>query len=213
MTLLELGGAVLTALGLMGCGGGSLAHGGVDGGPNGPKTNGTLDAGHIDEGPFSAAQVEAALATCNDAHGPAYMVANGNDVEALAEGAWVPCPGGPSLPSVFSPGMILAPGGKWTRLASDGDGGLAASNGVQNQGQWSAYCETSSSISNDQPCINGSTSNVLVGIQDIASDATGCFNGAISFEVSPRRMYVAAFPGYCRPQLVPSTLGLWLVPL
>ncbi len=212
MTLLKVGGAAVTALGLMGCGGGSLDRGG-DGGPNGPRTGGVQDAGHVDEGPFSAAQVEAALATCNDAHGPALMVADGNDEEALAAGAWVPCPGSPSLPSVFSPGMILAPGGAWTRLASDGDGGLVASNGVQNQGQWGAYCEASSGISNDQSCIFGSTSDVLVGIQDIASDATGCFNGTITFEKSPRRMYVAGFPGYCRPQLVPSTLGLWLVPL
>jgi len=215
----------LAPLAFVACGGhaatGATSDAGVD--VTSPLVGALKDAGQYDPGgdagAFSASQVQAALAHCNDPHGPPVNVSDGNDEEALLVGAWALCPegdAGPGVQTVFSPGMILAPGSAWTRLASDGDGGLVASRGLQNQGQWQAGCEASSDITNSQPCIFGGTSDVTVGIQAASRDtsALGCYGGPISFESSPRRMYVVDSPAVsCDVNWDGGTFDLWLVPL
>ncbi len=182
-----------------------------------------------DAGAFSASQVQAALAlTANDAHGSPVNVSDGNDEAALLVGAWVLCPteadggddggdGGANVQTVFSPGMILAPGGAWTRLASDGHGGLVAARGVQNQGQWQAGCEASSDITNS--CALQSRRHVgrhrrHSGAASRDMSTLGCYGGAMSFESSPRRMYVVDSPAdTCDVNSDAGTFDLWLVPL
>ncbi|HEX8791047.1 MAG TPA: hypothetical protein VF765_08835 [Polyangiaceae bacterium] len=209
-------------LALAACGGHATTGASPDANANPPsplvgvlKDAGQYDPGG-DAGAFTASQVQAALAHCDDPHGPAVDVTDGNDEEALLVGAWVLCPGGPQVPTVFSPGMILTPGGAWRRLAWDADGKLVAPQGVQDQGQWRAGCEASSDIANDQPCVYGGTSDVTVGIQAASRDTStpGCYGGAISFESSPRRMYVVDFPAlYCDVNWDGGTFDVWLVPL
>lgn len=47
----------------------------------------------------------------------------------------------------------LAPDGTWTRLVLDGSGSgaLVLGKGLQDQGEWEAFCEASSDISSSQP--------------------------------------------------------------
>ena len=205
-----------------GCGGrvpGPALAGG-DAGGGGSVLAGLQASGQYDPGAnasaFSAAQVQAALANCDSPHGPAVQVTDSNDERALLAGAWVLCPGGSDIPAVFSPGMILAPGGAWTRLVSDGSGGLVATTGVQNQGVWLAFCEASSDITSDQRCIFGDSSDVNVRINAVGDDGSPftCFGGPMSFESSPRRMFVVESALYCPPGSWDSgTFDLWLVPL
>jgi hypothetical protein len=214
----------LAPLVFVACGGHASTGASSDASVQSPLVGALKEAGQYDPGgdagAFSASQVQAALAHCNNPHGPPVNVTDGNDEEALLVGAWALCPpdgdAGPGVQTVFSPGMILAPGGAWTRLASDGHGGLVAARGLQNQGHWNAGCETSSDITNSQPCISGGTSNVVVGIQADSKDtsAAACYGGPISFESSPRRMYVVDFPAVsCDVNWDGGTFDLWLVPL
>ncbi len=219
---------VLAALALVACGGHAAVTSTSDGGSS-------LDAAHPiitieggdydpggDAGVFSAPQVQAALAQCNLPHGPAVSVSSADDEQALLTGAWVLCPPGDAgadagaVVTVFSPGMRLSADGTWTRFLSDGDGGLTLGAGVQNQGQWSAFCEASSSIPNSQPCIFGGQSDVDVSIHSTSQDTStvGCFGGPISFESTPRRMFVVDDPQlYCDVNSSLGTFDLWMVGL
>jgi hypothetical protein len=161
--------------------------------------------------------VQAAHAQCNHPHGPAVQVTTGGDFQQLHPGAWVLCPGAPAdVVTVFSPGAIFGSGGDWTRLGGDASGGLTSTQGVQNQGHWYAYCEASTGIPNSQPCVFGGEEDVHVRIQAV-SQGTGtdaCYGGPITFESSPRRMYVVDYPPlYCDQRTTLGTFYLWLVPL
>jgi hypothetical protein len=219
---LGLLGSTASLLALAACGGSDLVddNDGGASGEGGAVLAQLEDAGLYDPGAgasaFSAGAVQAALATCTEPHGPPVAITDGNDESALAAGAWVLCPGGPSTPSVFSPGMILAPGGAWTQLMSDGDGGLVAVHGLQTQGTWAAFCEASTGIPNDQSCVFNDEADVNIVIQadsqDVSTDA--CYGGPVTFESSPRRMYVVDFPAlYCDGNSTIPTFDLWLVPL
>jgi len=222
LALLGVTGAFLL-LALAGCGGSTTTgssppDAGAD--DESPLVSALQDSGQYDPGAdagaFSASQVQAALAECDAPHGPPVSVTDGNDEAALLAGAWVVCPGGPNVDTVFSPGMILTPGGVWTRLDSDGDGGLVASQGLQDQGQWAAFCEASTGIPNDQSCVFAGAPDVDVKISAASRDLStvGCYGGPISFESSPRRMYVVDFPAlYCDVHWDGGTFDLWLVPL
>jgi hypothetical protein len=220
---LPLLGSAALLVALAACGGGKLAASGDGGGASdegGVVLAQLEDAGQYDPGAgasaFTAGQVQAALAACTQPHGPPVAITDANDESALAAGAWALCPGGPSTPTVFSPGMILAPGGAWTRLTSDGDGGLVADQGVQAQGTWDAFCEASSDIANDQPCIfNDQTDvNIVIHADSQAVSTDACYGGPITFESSPRRMFVVDFPAlYCDVHSTFPTFDLWLVPL
>jgi hypothetical protein len=149
---------------------------------------------------FSAAQLQAALATCDLPHGPAVATATEAEVNAQIVGAWLPCPPGDPGGSVYSPGLILSANGQWTRLISDGDGGLVAGMGVQNQGQWS---EPSEDVCG---CVSPYAPPVQLNVND--SSGSSCSETMASFELSPRRMYVIDHA--CDSD---GTTNVWLVPL
>jgi hypothetical protein len=212
---------LLSASGL-GCSG-QLDIGGLDGGP-GTGTNGANAGGDVlqpagggnDGGSFSSTVVAAALAQCSLPHGPPVALSTGNDVVAQVTGAWIVCPAESDAVSALpSPGLILEPDGTWYRLVDDGDGGLVTGTGVQDQGPWSAFCEASSTISNDQTCVYGGLPDLYVSIKTLGNDTSpmGCLVAPTAFESSPRRMYIVDQPGsYCSANST-GTYHFWLVPL
>jgi hypothetical protein len=158
---------------------------------------------------FTASQVNAALASCSAPHGPAVNTSSESQEQQLIVGAWVACPPSPASAdgSMFLPGIVFQPvaqtgqtdgggsSGRWIGLESDPAGGLAAATGVQTQGEWWPQ----------------NASDVAVVTEGGDSEARACFAGPVSFETSPRRMYVVSDPTMC-----PSggaSYGLWLVAL
>jgi hypothetical protein len=207
----------LAALGLVACGGRVFVDDAPDGG--GSDTEGGAgheagDAGKAAEagtdGSFTASQVQAALAQCNLPHGLSVAVPSVASEDGLLAGAWLLCGSGP-VATVFSPGIVLSPGGAFARLASTSDGGLAAASGLDNQGTWTASCEESSSISGTQPC-PGVVVSIRGSTDDVGPEA--CFGGPINFESSPTRMYAVDDPSeWCDVSSTLGTFDLWLVPL
>lgn len=161
---------------------------------------------------FTNAQVQAALASCNDPHGAASSIASDDDEVANLTGAWLLCPSSGSDPTtMFTPGIVIEPDRTFATLTSDDSGGLQSGLGVKSQGKWSVVCETSSDIRGSEPC-----SNIVVQLQTTGDDLTpeGCFGGSMSFEDSPRRMYAVDSPQeWCNVQSTATTIDLWLVPL
>jgi hypothetical protein len=174
------------------------------------------DGGGDDAGAFSSTRVASALAQCNRPHGPPVTISTGNDVVALATGAWLLCPAESSaIATLLSPGFVLGPGGQWYRLVDDGNGGLTAATGVQSQGPWSAFCEAASTITNAQTCIFSGLPDLYLRIETLGNDSTpsGCLVAPAAFESSPRRMFIVDQQDlYCDVNLT-DTYDFWLVPL
>jgi hypothetical protein len=167
---------------------------------------------------FSADQVQAALATCDLPHGPAVTINNSNEVKARVIGTWLVCPasaaGEPG--TMFTPGIQFEPDGSFVTMKPRSDGGLETDMGVLSQGQWSTFCEWSSTVTGTDPCPGIGYYGPLVSIQVVAGDEspTGCFVGPFSFESSPSRAYVADWPQlYCSAAYTGDQFSFWLVPL
>jgi hypothetical protein len=165
---------------------------------------------------FSASQVQAALASCGAPHGPTAASASQNQSAMLATGAWLVCQ---TLPSpadggvtVFSPGITFSAGGTAYRLVPDGSGGLVQDVGVLGQGTWSVACEDESPYPLDQAC-PGARVDIHVATQGGDLDLFNCAGGPVTFEDSPRRMYVVDEVGeWCYSPML-RIYDIWLVPL
>lgn len=110
---------------------------------------------------------------------------------------------------MFAPAIWFGANGAFQTLASNADGGLDPEPGVRSQGTWTTGCDVSSGPSD--PC-----SNIVVQVHTAAGDQnpSGCFGGAISFETSPRRMYVLDSPKeWCSAASDVDDFDMWLVPL
>lgn len=92
------------------------------------------DAGPFEPAPYSAADVQAALAQCDLPHGPAVSPATYADKKALMLGAWVECPPPPPSATIFDPAIAFRSDGALRRFVSDGNGGLVAGSGADDQG-------------------------------------------------------------------------------
>jgi hypothetical protein len=183
------------------------------GGTSSGSGSGVVDVG-VDAGPssFTGGQVQTALARCSLAHGAASNVTNQTEEQQNLVGSWLLCPASDDAgpPTMFAPGIRFASDGTFETFGGDADGGVVVAPGVQTQGQWSTSCETSSSITGSQPCAG----NIVVHLQTVGGNTSpaGCFGGAISFEASPRRMYVVDSPAeWCDVQYAGGDFDLWLV--
>jgi hypothetical protein len=236
----RLGLISVLALAAMACGGkvnvGDLPDsggGGGDDGEGGGGGGGSGSGGGLggQGSTFTAAQVQAALASCSSPHGPAVMpTSTMNQQAAILQGAWVLCPppSGDQVDTVFSPGMVMSastgldsygsPTGTWTRLTDDGQGGfsptggdagLAETAGIESQGTWSISCD----VSPTDP--NASCGGITVHISDDSGDSSplSCFGGTLSFESSPTRMYVVDQQDEWCDVNSGFSADLWLVPL
>jgi hypothetical protein len=191
------------------------AGGGSSGSDGGPASTGTGGSGPTR---FTAAQVQSALANCDLPHGPAVTINNSDDVKARVAGTWLLCPasavGEPH--TMFAPGIQFEPDGRFEVLAPTADGGLQTNVGVLSQGQWSTFCEISSTITGADSCPGIGYYGPLVRIQVVAGDESpaGCFVGPVSFESSPTRAYVVDWPQeYCSASYTGDPFSFWLVPL
>jgi hypothetical protein len=202
---------------LAACGGQKLDVGsrspapGNAGGSGGFQTAG--DAGGAGTGitippSFTSSQVNAALANCTQPHGQAVVSSSQSQEAQLIAGAWVACPTqsrGTNAVPMFLPGIAFqpeqqtgpvdasGPAGQWSRLEKDSSGGMSATTGTENQGTWFAQNESEAAVLTN------------------AGDSTGCFAGPVSFETSPRRMYLVADPTMCPGST--ASFDLWMVPL
>jgi hypothetical protein len=166
-----------------GCGGRSTFT--PNGGNTGQDTGGSTS--------YSPSQVSAALASCDLAHGPAVSTSSQSQEGQLMVGSWAACPDDGSTRSpMFDPGIVFESGGHWIHLATDETDHLSPVAGVVSEGQWFAQNAHEAAVEN--------------------AGGDGCFAGFVSFETSPRRMYVVVKPGEC-PGSDGSALSQWLVPL
>ncbi|HMF41989.1 MAG TPA: hypothetical protein VKQ32_15050 [Polyangia bacterium] len=100
-----------------------------------PETGGGgSDAGPFEPAPYSAADVQSALAQCDLPHGPAASPATYADKKALMLGAWIECPPPPQSMTVFDPAIAFRSDGALRRYVSDGNGGLVAGSGADDEG-------------------------------------------------------------------------------
>jgi hypothetical protein len=143
---------------------------------------------------------------------------NSNDVKAKVIGAWLVCPanaaGEPR--TMFTSGIQFYSDGSFAVLTPTADGGLRPDVGVLSQGQWSTFCEFSSTVTGTDPCPGIGYYGPLVSIQVVAGDEspTGCFVGPFSFESAPTRAYVVDWPQlYCSANYTGDQFSFWLVPL
>jgi hypothetical protein len=194
--------------------------GGTAGTGGGGSDGGLGSVGTGGSGPtlFTAAQVQSALANCDLPHGPAVTINDSDDVKTRVVGTWLLCPasaaGEPQ--TMFAPGIQFEPDGSFEVLAPTADGGLQTAVGVLNQGQWSTFCEVSSTITGTDSCPGIGYYGPLVRIQVVAGDESpaGCFVGPVSFESSPTRAYVVDWPQeYCTASYTGDPFNFWLVPL
>src|SRR5215471_8127135 len=99
-----------------------------------PSTGGLSDAGPFEPAAYSSADVQSALAQCDLPHGPVFSPATYGDKRAFMLGAWIECP--PSSGTVFDPALAFRADGALRRLVSDGNGGLVAGSGADDQGTY-----------------------------------------------------------------------------
>lgn len=187
-------------------------------GGSGGGSAGSAGAAGVGPTSYTAEQVQAALDSCDLPHGPAVTINNSNDVKARVVGAWLVCPASTaSQPdTMFTTGIQFEPNGLFETLKPTGDGGLQTDQGVLSQGQWSTFCEVSSTVTGTDPCPGIGYYGPLVRIQVVAGDEspTGCFVGPFSFETSPSRAYVVDWPQlYCSASYTGDQFSFWLVPL
>jgi hypothetical protein len=189
-------------------------------GTGGTNDGGRGAAGNGGSSPelFTAQQVQAALANCDLPHGPPVTIANSNDLKTRVAGAWLVCPASAAgeTHTLFSQGIQLEANGRFEVLTPTAEGGLQAGVGVLSQGQWSTFCEQSSTIGGADPCPGVGYDGALVSAQVAGGDKspTGCFVGPFSFESSPTRAYVLDWPQlYCSVSYTGDPFNFWLVPL
>lgn len=183
------------------------------GGGGGEASDGGSGSSSIQQGPssFTSADVQAALAHCGEPHGPAFEVTTPNDEKANLSGSWILCPSSADAgaTTMFAPAIWLGANGSFQTLAVNADGGLDPEPGVRTQGTWTTGCDVSSGPSD--PC-----SHIVVRMDTTGGDQSpdGCFGGSISFESSPRRMYVLDSPKeWCSAASAVDDFDMWLVPL
>ena len=145
---------------------------------------------------YSSADVQAALAQCALAHGPAVLPHTYRDKRALMVGAWIDCLS--SDKTVYAPGLAFAPDGTWRRYLSDGNGGFTLGWGAKNQGTYS-FPDSDDHPTEDNPY-------VVVSSVDLDFTPAGFGDGAFTLETSPNR--ILATIDY--PE---QTIEVWLVRL
>lgn len=206
--------AIFTAAAVGGCGGsvaGDTSDGGGGGGM-GQGGGGSGSDGAPEPASFTTTQVQAALAQCNLAHGPASSVSTQAVATQRIIGAWFLCTSHMFPDTMFYPGIELAQDGTWVRLDYDASGGLTRGAGVQEQGTWNLTCEASSPYPVDRTCPGqGSPIELQLTAASGDTDPGSCSGGILSFEDSPRRAHMADYP--CDASYDGGVIDVWLVPL
>jgi hypothetical protein len=197
------------ALGLtcVACGGETGVRPGSDGGAGatGTMTGASMAAAPPPKTSFTAAEVQAALAQCDLPHGPAVVPETWGDFRALLVGAWLPCGDGDSGDpmQVLSQAIEFAADGTWFHLLSDGAGGLLRGQGVWNQGNYTFPTGYDADVHPDTDPVHDYP---WVFVTALSHDETpdGTFEGVLTFESSPSRLYAVQ-------QYNEDTFRTWLV--
>ncbi len=173
--------------------------------PTGSVSLPGADAGGVATSSFTAAQVRAAEAKCGAIHGSAVTPDTWGDFRGLLVNSWLVCPPGARVSSVFGAAITFLADGTWHHWLSDGKGGLRSAEGVVDQGTYyfptgydnDAY--TNTDPVKDYPWVNISAASHV-------ETPSGSFTGMVTFEGTPRRMFVTQ-------NYDEETIELWLVPL
>ncbi len=144
------------------------------------------------------------MAQCDLPHGPPAVPATWGDLRALLVGAWIPCTSG-ALATLLTHPIEFAPDGTWFYFLPDGSGGLVRGQGVTNQGTYSFPTGAGNSVHGDGDPVNNYPWVVVTALSDDGTPA-GTFEGYLTFEASPSRMYaVQSYDGL--------SITTWLVAL
>lgn len=128
-------------------------------------------------GPFTSAQVQAALATCDAAHGSVVPLATTDVVAALIVGSWLACSTSRPVEPFFQSGSFDADD-HWSALLSNADGGLNEGHGLLDEAMYSVFRYDDSGTSCDEGAC---------GV-DLRGEGTGETQLGVAFEKSPTRM-------------------------
>ena len=143
---------------------------------------------------FRAAEVQAAMAECDLAHGPAVVPATWGDLRALLVGAWIPCStdDGGAPATLLSHPIDFAPDGTWFSMLPDSAGGLVRGQGVMNQGTYSFPTGAGDDVHADGDAVNNDPWVIVAALSHDPTPA-GTFAGDLTFEASPSRIYATQY--------------------
>jgi hypothetical protein len=128
---------------------------------------------------FSAAQVQAAQAACNAAHGPADGYSTADGMQSHLVGAWFLCSANGGVAATSLSGAY-SPSGAWNALVPDGSGGLVAGQGLQETGTYSVVqLDDASATCDPATCL----------VQYSGGDGA-LEQYSVAFETSPRRLLI-----------------------
>jgi len=164
-----------------------------------PETGSFSDAGPFEPAPYAAADVQSALAQCDLPHGPVFSPVTYGDKRAFMLGAWISCP--PPSGTLFDPALAFRADGALRRFMSDGNGGLVAGTGTDNQGAYSFSYGSDAKPTDGDPFVGMTVG--AGGVNPLSYDSP------LTLEMTPSRM-LALFH-YVDPS-IPS-FDVWLVRL
>jgi hypothetical protein len=133
---------------------------------------------------FTPTQVQAAMAQCNQPHGPAQSPTTVGAVRSMLTASWFLCstqsdgsnPTGWALRS-----REFDANGQYYDLGLDAQGGLVRLQGVDNQGTWSIFDDSNPDAGDSTPIVG--QVELLLGF-----DSGGGNGGAFALESSPTRL-------------------------